>query len=330
MNLEPGRGLCWALTTGEAGHQSQAIGIAEAIGYPAPVNKVVRVAKPWSWAPVGLLPTPVSAIEGEGITPPWPELIVCCGRRAALAALAIKRAAGGRPKLVCVMDPRAGRARFDVLVVPEHDPVRGANVVVTQGAPHRVTRARLAAAAAEFAALADGLPRPLLAVLIGGSNGVYHLDSDWAAGFGRRLRALGCGLLVTASRRTGESAALSLSAALAGSPHRFWSPWTDGAGPNPYFGYLALADQILVTSDSVSMISEACATGLPVLVERLPARGDRAKFEQFHQRLIDKKLINWFNNEPQSWPNGRLDDMDALGDELRGRLHIAGRAKVSQ
>ncbi|MGL1432861.1 ELM1/GtrOC1 family putative glycosyltransferase, partial [Vibrio parahaemolyticus] len=91
----------------EAGHQSQAIGIAEAIGYTSPVNKIVRIAKPWSWAPVGWLPTPVSAVEGEGIAAPWPDLIVSCGRRAALAALAIKRAAGGRPKLVCVMDPRA-------------------------------------------------------------------------------------------------------------------------------------------------------------------------------------------------------------------------------
>lgn len=324
MGLEPGRGLCWALTTGEAGHQSQAAGIAEAIGY-SPVNKVVRIARPWSWAPVGLLPTPLSAIAGEGITPPWPELIVACGRRAALAALGIKRAAGGRPKLVCIMDPRAGRDRFDLLVVPEHDRVRGPRVVVTQGAPHRVTRARLAAAATEFAALADGLPRPLLAVLVGGSNGVYRLDEAWAADFGRRLAGgLGCGLLVTASRRTGEAAAASLAAALRGSPHRFWSPWADGAGANPYFGYLALADQILVTSDSVSMISEACATGRPVLVERLPSAGDTAKFEQFHQRLIDKNLIHWFSTGLEDWENGRLDDMDALGAELRRRLQVNG------
>lgn len=318
--MEPGRGLCWALTTGEAGHQSQAIGIAEAIGYATPVNKVVGIAKPWSWAPVGLLPTPVSAVEGDGIAPPWPELIVSCGRRAALAALAIRRAAGGRPKLVCVMDPRAGRDRFDLLVVPEHDPVRGPNVVVTQGAPHRVTRARLAAAAAEFAGLADDFPRPLLAVLVGGPNGVYRLDPAWAADFGRRLKGLGCGLLVTASRRTGEAAAASLRGALAGSAHRFWSPWTEGAGPNPYFGYLALADQILVTSDSVSMISEACATGHPVLVERLPVRGDATKFENFHQRLMAKGLIDWFKNGLAVGENGRLDDMDALGDELRQRL----------
>ncbi len=317
--LQPGRGLCWALTTGEAGHQSQAIGIAEAIGYN-PRNLVVRIAKPWSWAPVGLLPTPLRAVEGEGIAPPWPELIVSCGRRAALAALAIKRAAGGRPKLVCVMDPRAGRGRFDLLVVPEHDPVRGPNVVVTQGAPHRVTRARLAAAATEFAGLADGLPRPLLAVLVGGPNGVYRLDETWAADFGRRLTGLGCGLLVTASRRTGEAAAAALSAALAGSPHQFWSPWTKGAGANPYFGYLALADQILVTSDSVSMISEACATGRPVLVERLPCDGDPAKFDEFYQKLIGKNLIHWFNNRLDGWDNGRLDDMDALGTDLRQRL----------
>lgn len=319
MGLEPGRGLCWALTTGEAGHQSQAVGIAEAIGY-SPRNLVVRIAKPWSWAPVGLLPTPLSAVEGEGIAPPWPELVVSCGRRAALAALAIKRAAGNRPKLVCVMDPRAGRDRFDLLVVPEHDPVRGPKVVVTQGAPHRVTRARLAAAAAEFAGLAEGLPRPLLAVLVGGPNGVYRLDEAWAADFGRRLKALGCGLLVTASRRTGEAAAARLATALAGSPHRFWSPWTAGTGANPYFGYLALADQILVTSDSVSMISEACATGCPVLVERLPADGNTTKFETFHQRLADKNLIRWFNEGLDGWDNGRLDDMDALGADLRRRL----------
>src|SRR5262249_55109092 len=156
---------------------------------------------------------------------------------------------------VHVQKPPLPARVFDVLVVPKHDGLAGPNVIVTEGAVHRVTHAKLAAAAARFAARYEHLPKPRVAVLIGGSNNRYRLTAAGMRVLAGQLAALAkgsAGLMITPSRRTEPEAARILSEALAGLPADIW----DGAGDNPYFGLLALADAILVTRDSVSMTSE--------------------------------------------------------------------------
>ena len=121
-------------------------------------------------------------------------------------ALAAKRASGGRIFWVQVQDPRFARRDADLLVVPGHDPARGGNVLRTLGAVHRVTPARLAEGARRFAPLFAALPRPLVAVLIGGDNRVYRLRRRRFAAFADQLAALaraGYGIAITPSRRTG-------------------------------------------------------------------------------------------------------------------------------
>jgi mitochondrial fission protein ELM1 len=111
---------------------------------------------------------PLAATEPT-LSPPWPDLVIGCGRNAAMPALAIRRASGGRTLAAQIQDPGIGRREFDLLVVPEHDRLRGPQVIVTRGAVHRVTRARLAAERDRFPALTV-LPRPILSVLVGGAN----------------------------------------------------------------------------------------------------------------------------------------------------------------
>ena len=93
--------------------------------------------------------------SGRRLTPPWPDAVIGCGRNAVRPALAIKRASGGRTIAVHIQDPRFGRDRFDLMIVPQHDRLRGPRVLVTEGAVHRVTPARLAAERRRFPALAS-------------------------------------------------------------------------------------------------------------------------------------------------------------------------------
>ena len=90
------RDLTWVLTTGEAGMRSQALGLAEAVGLPIEEKRIV-VRRPWAWLPGGLLPMPLSALDPSGdlLAPPWPRLVVGCGRRSIGIALAVKRAVAG-------------------------------------------------------------------------------------------------------------------------------------------------------------------------------------------------------------------------------------------
>lgn len=316
----------WAVwERGAAGMQSQAMGLAEALfatgGFGLPQG--FEVAFRW---PYGLLPThpffaslnaPTADTRGN-IQPPWPDLLIASGRKAAILALAVKKASGGQTRTILTQDPRTNPRHWSLLVVPEHDSVRGPNVILTQGALHRVTRLKLESGAEVLRQEYASLPTPRVAVLVGGSNRNYTLDEEWMRGFVGQLRQMaqrsGCSLLATVSRRTGEAEAAILRGGLASLPGVLW----DGKGPNPYFGYLGLADAIIVTCESISMISEACSTGKPVLVARLPGRSKR--FETFYESLLKRGLIQWFDGRLMQWNNGRIDDMDRVPHEIRQRL----------
>jgi mitochondrial fission protein ELM1 len=312
------------MTSGEAGMISQALGLAETLGFAEPVQKRIAIKAPWLWTPNLPFLASLNAIDrsnSDPVHPPWPDILVTCGRKAAFLSLAIRKLSPGKTRTIHIQDPRFSSAQYDLVVVPEHDRLRGDNVIVTHGALHRVSRARLQLGAAEFAPELAHLPKPLIAVLLGGTNHSYAMTPDWCGGFGATLaqmaRTVPCGLMITPSRRTGEAQLAALKAGLKGAPATIWS----GTGRNPYFGYLGLADAIVATCDSTSMISEACATGKPVLVARLPGRSPR--FEAFFDRLLAQGVIRWFDGRLELWPNGRLDDMDAIGAEIRRRLRLA-------
>src|SRR5262245_50094462 len=209
----------WALNEGHAGMASQVRGLAAATGLAweeraadAPAGRGVPRAR---W------PTRLDRLGGGAaqLAPPWPAGVISCGGAAARIALAIRRASGGATKLVHVQDPRVARARFDLLVVPRHDRIAPApNVIETRAAVHPVTKEKLAAAAEHWRARFAGLRRPLVAVLVGGSNGRHKLTPVIAERLANQLASLadgGAGIALTTSRRTDPAAAALLAGKLA-------------------------------------------------------------------------------------------------------------------
>ncbi len=308
--------------------QSQVRGLAAALGCPQPVEKTCSLRLPWRWLPSRPGLATLAAATGDPLAPPWPDLLISCGRKAGFLSMALRRAAGGRVRNVHIQDPLAPPEAFDIVVVPAHDRLRGANVLVSRGALHHVTPALLRCAAADFAAELDGLPRPRLAVMIGGPNRHFTLTADWLSRLAGELaataRALGGSLLVTVSRRTPAAVVQPLREAIAGLPHSFWS----GEGRNPYLAYLGLADAILVTGDSTSMISEACATGAPVFVAHPPARraGPPPKrFAAFYDSFAQAGAIrDWRGGLVELPARGvPLNDTAEIAREIAGRLGLA-------
>jgi uncharacterized protein len=304
--------VTWVLHDGKAGMASQALGLAEATGFSF-IEKRLHIRFPWTCLPPRLWVLAFAATEPT-LSPPWPDLVIGCGRNTAMPGLAIRRASGGRTLAAQIQDPGIGRSEFDLLVVPEHDGLRGPRVIVTRGAVHRVTRARLAAERDRFPALAV-LPRPILSVLIGGANKAYRMSlrrlGEIADAVAEILRTRGGSALVTPSRRTGAAGIGLLRARLKNLPVAIW----DGCGENPYFAYLALADAFMVTADSVSMISEAAATGNPVHI--LDLDGGNAKFARFHAAMQAAGITRPFAARIESWRYPIPDDTARAGAALR-------------
>lgn len=290
---------CWVVSEGFVGHRHQGLGLAEALG-GEPQLKTAAARQPWRSLPplLWLDRIGLRAFRGEPLEPPWPDLVVSSGGQGALMAALVRRLSGGRTFAVQVQRPPLPQRYFDVLVAPRHDGLAGANLIETDGALHHVTRPRLREAAARWGALFQHLPRPRVAVLLGGSNNRYRLTAVRMRELAAQLADLargGAGLMVTPSRRTDGAAARVLGAALAGQKFVIW----DGTGDNPYFGLLALADAILVTRDSVSMASEAVFTGKPVHI--IPLDGRSRRIERFHELFERKGYTRPFAGALESW-----------------------------
>lgn len=268
----------WVLADPRPGTANQALGIAERLGVP------FRTV-PLAWGPLARLPWPWPTLAGlkaacrSRLRPPWPRLVVSAGRRSAPVALWLARHG---VRTVHAMRPGFGAARFDLLVLGRHDrPAAAPNVLPILGACHRLTLARLAAARSASSDLA-ALPAPRVAVLVGGPVRGEGLDRETASRLVPRVLARfpDASLMVTTSRRTGAEASALLAAALAGRPHRLFRWGEDGC--NPYLAFLAWADAVVVTGDSVSMLAEACATAAAVFVATKPVGR--------HARLIDSLM----------------------------------------
>ncbi len=283
--------VCWVLTTGEAGMRSQALGLAEAVGYPI-MEKRIAVRPPWSWVPGGLIPMPLSALaaSGDALTPPWPRLVVSCGRRSIGPALAVKRLSGGRSFAAYVQNPEFARAKFDLVAALPHDGVSGPNVASIRTALHPVTPEKLQDARSHWAERLAPRGTSLVGVLLGGDNGGYRLTERVLQELADVLRSThrrGFQAVITPSRRTGERASRFLRDALRGED---WATIWDGEGANPYLGILALSERLIVTGESISMISEALATGSPVHV--LPLEGQGRRHDAFLTRIVAEQLVS--------------------------------------
>jgi uncharacterized protein len=303
----------WVLAEAYAGLQAQALGLTDAIGV-VPELRVLVPRGLWRHVPAALWPSPRAAVEPRALAPPLPELLIGAGGKAAAVLAAMPRTL----RRVIIQNPRMDLRRFDLVFAARHDEITGPNVIVTRNALHRVTPARLAAAAEAWAARFAHLPRPLVAALVGGANGRFRLDAEVARALAGQLagmmRADRVGLVLTPSRRTDPEVVRILTEALA--PLGAWI-W-DGAGENPYFGMLALADAIIATEDSVSMLSEAAATSAPVMAARLPGRSRRQGV--FLQGLIDDGRVRAYQGRFEQWPIAPLDDTPAAAAELCRRF----------
>lgn len=250
-----------------------------------------------------------------GIAPPWPDLAIGAGRRVAPLVAALRRLYGVRA--VQILDPRMPPAAFDLVVAPAHDALSGENIIETLGAVNRITPERLAAAAEPWRDRLGRLPRPRVAVLLGGSSKSAFWSEDDVDRFVEQvatLSASGAGVMLTASRRSDPAVLAGLRQGCDPAASFLW----DGAGENPYPAMLGLANAAVVTEDSVSMASEAATAGLPLHVFRVA--GTSARLRAFHRALEARGIARDFNGRLDSWSYTPLAEADRAAAEIERRL----------
>lgn len=286
----------WTVTDGRAGNVRQAVALAGALRMGTHRPLVLEPRAPWRWLSPRRLP---GDVQGYGdafreLADAPPALAIGCGRQAA-GALRILRARGSQ--VVQILDPRIASRHWDLVVVPEHDALRGDNVLTLLGSLNPVDDDWLTCGRAAFADFAQ-LPGPRTALLVGGPTAhAQWAEEDMVRVFGQlasQVRSEGGSLLATTSRRTPPALAEVLRATFADIPNVIWGDGGDGV--NPYAGLLGWAHRVVVSPDSVNLLSEACATRLPVMVALDDTvQGRMARFQQaLHERgRLQRRWLEW-------------------------------------
>jgi uncharacterized protein len=259
----------WVLTGHKAGDNTQVRALAEALGWPAEIKRFYY--RPWELLSNRLSGVTLAGIDRATSSPlqaPWPDLVITAGRRNEPVARWIKRHAP-HTRLVHIGRPWSPLPVFDLVVTtPQYFLPDTANVLHNRLPLHGLTQSRLDAAAAVWRPRLAHLPRPWIAVMAGGDSGPFVFTADKAqrlAALASELAASGGGaLLLTSSARTSPASLAALEAGISvpACIHR----WGSGQTDNPYLGYLALADRLVVTGESMSMLAEARYTGKPLYI----------------------------------------------------------------
>jgi uncharacterized protein len=267
----------WVLCDDRPGNVTQAMGLAEALGWPFEVKHLrFRAAARLHNRLLGASARGVDRTASSPLEPPWPDLVIAAGRRTAPVALWVRERARGHARLVMLGRKAGDDAEcFDRVVTPTYTRLFShPRRIETRTPLHRVTREVIAKASEEWRDRLGDAPSPRIAVLVGGTSGQYRLDAAVARRLGADCAALArkCGgsLLVTTSRRLGAHAADALCEGLG--DVSFFHRWQPGDPTDPYLGLLAHADAFVVTGDSESMLTEVTSLGKPVAIYPLPVR----------------------------------------------------------
>ncbi|HET7313159.1 ELM1/GtrOC1 family putative glycosyltransferase [Salinisphaera sp.] len=268
--------LVWALLHYKTGHRSQTLGLSEALGWRVEEKEIARKPLRYGLAMARDALGLGAAGWPGGLNAPWPDVVVASGWLPAVAARALQKRSHGATRLI-LLGRRGGRVgeSQDIAVVCRHFRLPpNPRQIETILPPNKVAAGRLAAARQRWPDLFGDAAAPHIVWLVGGDNAQHALDADTAGELAARIQAqadaAGGTLAVLTSRRTREQAGRAINARLAESSR--FVPWQPAdQADNPYLGYLAAADILVVTGESESMIAEAVATGKPVYIAPLPA-----------------------------------------------------------
>lgn len=325
--------VTWLLTGHKIGDNNQTLALAEALDWPCTIKTIVTRRQNQLSSKLiykqflGITLAGIDRSRSSKLAPPWPDLVICASRANEMVARWIGKMSGGHTRIVYIGRPKGPLDAFDLIVTtPQYFLPDSENILKIELPLHRVSRARLQKSALKWEQRLLHLKRPYTVVLVGGNSGKLVLTRELGCQLGQQVNALsrasGGSVLITSSARTPPAVFEELLHQLKVPAHIY--RWHDNDEDNPFYGYLALADQLVVTAESTSMLAEASATGKPVFMFDLggkqhdSADGDRKtgmsylqcvkrhfssqRFQRdignIHKLLISRGRASWLTDSP--------------------------------
>jgi len=303
------------LTEGMHGMISQVEGLAKALDIEFTHQKV-ELNSFWKMIPPNL--TPVSNIVFKKFEVPDFDIIISCGRKSVIPSIYLKKNSNKKIFNIHIQNPKVSLNNFDFIIAPEHDSLKGKNVITSKGAIHYLTRDEIKNNHSYLEEKLDKQKDYLLLVL-GGPNKYYDYDDQNLINIFDMIKKVlsvnNLQLIVIPSMRT-PNKTINLADEILGKENLVITKIDKKA----YLSGLSLAKYIIVTCDSTSMISEAAITGKPIYIADIPAKKNDRRFKMFRELFSKLNITKNLNEKLEIWNYKSLNETDRIAKEIKEKI----------
>ena len=305
------------LTEGMHGMISQVEGMAKALNADYS-HKTVRLSFPWNLIPPKL--TPVSQVVLKDkiniAATEIPDLIISCGRKSVIPSIFLKRK-NLKIFTIHIQDPKVGFKNFDAIVAPEHDNLKGDNIYTSKGAIHYITELEISKARQY---LVDKIKsEKIVSLILGGPNKYYSFNFDQIINIFNQIKSIfvsdGYKVIVIPSMRTPKET-IDLAMKEMGSCGHV----VNKVDKQAYLSAYALANYIVVTCDSTSMISEAATSGKPIFIAHMKAKKNNYRFKRFFELFKQMGIVRDLGEKVETWTYNKHNEAQRIALEIKNKI----------
>ncbi len=304
------------LTEGMHGMISQVEGLAKALNLEF-IHEKIELNSFWKFFPPRL--TPIKNFVFKNKINYDFNIVISCGRKSVIPSIYLKNKFKNKIMNIHIQDPKVSLNNFDYIVAPEHDNLQGKNVLASKGAIHYLTNSELDENENYLKPRIDS-KKKIVAFIIGGPTKHYKYEKSVIDAIFLKIKNNfldnNYQAIIIPSMRTPKSTIEKAQDYFAEDQIVI-----DNVDKKAYLSALKLADHIVVTCDSTSMISEAAITGKPIYVAQMPTIKKNERFENFFKLFESLKITKNLDRVIESWSYQKLDEANKISTYLKDKLN---------
>ena len=302
------------LTEGMHGMISQVEGLAKSLDLDF-IHEKIELNNFWKMIPPKI--TPIQKFVFKNNIENNFDIVISCGRKSVIPSIYLKQKFKNKIVNIHIQDPKVSLDNFDFIVAPEHDGLKGTNVLTTKGAIHYLRNSELSENENYLKSQIN--KEKLVTLIVGGPNKYYDYNDKTIDEIFLKIKDnfinKGYQLIFIPSMRTPQNVINK-----AGNYFGQNQIIITNVDKKAYLSSLKLADHIVVTCDSTSMISEAAMTGKPIYVAQMSAIKNNKRFRKFFELFKSLNIIKDLENSVEEWNYEKLNETDKISSYIKEQL----------
>ena len=312
------------LTEGMHGMISQVEGLAKALDLEF-IHEKIELNSFWKLFPPRL--TPIQDFVFKNKINHDFNIVISCGRKSVVPSIYLKNKFKNKIMNIHIQDPKVSLKNFDYIVAPEHDDLQGKNILTSKGAIHYLTNSELDQNENYLKSRMDS-KKKVLAFIIGGPTKYYNYEDKVIDEIFLKIKSNflnnGYQAIIIPSIRTPKSIIKKAQDYFVQG-----QVVIDNVDKKAYLSALKLADHIVVTCDSTSMISESAITGKPIYLVNMPPIKNNQRFKNFYTQFKKLGIIRDLENNIDLWSYNRLDEVNRISPIIKEKMKSNGIIKIT-